>query len=121
MNPLLFILLFTDCVEESGSQPGLTVSTSRGKENIKGQCFVEDTILMEDITGQIEGFNTQAAIWGSVLNLSKTKVISNKSLKGIEKWTDELGITQEQHTVAKYLGVWVSVKNLTCNKKSTGS
>jgi hypothetical protein len=120
LSPLLFILLFTDMVKESKSNTGLFVETDDGPEEITGQCFVDDTILMastpREIIGQIDSFNTQAAIWGSVLNLHKTKIISNRSLESISQWmTDNQVSRKEGQAHAKYLGVWISVKNNSCS------
>jgi hypothetical protein len=67
------------------------------------------------IVDMIEAFNANAAIWGSVLNLHKTRILCNKSLKGISQWMTDLEIEQDQHSVGKYLGIWLSIKNSTCN------
>jgi hypothetical protein len=119
LSPLLFITLFTDPVRVSCTNKGLLVPTENGEEEIKSQCFVDDTVLMteepESIMGQINGFNAQAAIWGSVLNLHKTKIISNRNLTTLKTWMTSMGInTEKGQSKAKYLGIWASVRPNSC-------
>jgi hypothetical protein len=117
LSPLLFVVLFSDTVKESCKHRGLPLNTSEGVEDTTSQCFVDDTILLAtnpiDIIGQIDSFNYNAAIWGSVLNLNKTLILSNRSKQPITKWMEEHEIKQDQlnKTSAKYLGVWISMKN----------
>ena len=117
LSPLLFVVLFSDNVKDSFKHQGLSINTSEGEEDIKNQCFVDDTILLAtnpiDITGQVDSFNYNAAIWGSVLNINKTVILSNRSTQPLKKWMEEYDIKQDQlnKTSAKYLGVWISIKN----------
>ena len=117
LSPLLFIILFSDNVKEAHKHHGLPLNTNEGVEDITGQCFVDDTILFAtnplDIIGQIDCFNYNAAIWGSVLNLNKTLILSNRKTNQLNKWMEEHEIKKDQlnKTSAKYLGVWISMKN----------
>jgi hypothetical protein len=119
LSPLLFILLFTDMVKQSVATNGLFVNTENSEEEITSQCFVDDTILLanspRDIIKQIDSFNQQAAIWGSILNLHKTKIISNRNLEPIAQWMEDNRVTKEKGQAhAKYLGVWISVRENSC-------
>ena len=120
LSPLLFIALFSDSVKNSAKHTGLTIESENGPVNITGQCFIDDTILLAtdpiDIMGQIDSFNMNAAVWGSILNLHKTKIISNKSIKSMTGWMDDLKMEQEQNSYGKYLGVVLSITNFTCNQ-----
>ena len=117
LSPLLFVVLFSDNVKDSFKHQGLPINTTEGEEDIKNQCFVDDTILLAtnpiDIIGQVDSFNYNAAIWGSVLNINKTVILSNRSTQPLKKWMEEYDIKQDQlnKTSAKYLGVWISIKN----------
>jgi hypothetical protein len=119
LSPLLFILLFTDMVKNSRATKGLFVTTEEGEEELTSQCFIDDTVLLanspRDIIQQIDSFNEQAAVWGSILNLHKTKIISNRSLEPISQWMNDNHVTREKgQSHAKYLGVWISVRDNSC-------
>ena len=119
LSPILFTILFSDTVKDSFKCPGLPLNTSDGVVDMKGQCFIDDTILMaktpSEIIAQIDSFNENAAVWGSILNLHKTRIISNQSLKTIKEWMELNKISQDQSTSCKYLGVVISTHNSTFN------
>jgi hypothetical protein len=119
LSPLLFIMLYTDIVNKSTRNEGIPLTTTSGTENLTNQCFVDDTVLIAgeplQIIGQIDGFNSQAAKWGTILNLHKTKIISNRSVDPIKAWMENNKIVHEGYRSQLYLGVWISVHNDTWN------
>ena len=119
LSPLLFISLFSDTVSNVKSNTGLPIDTETGEAFVAGQCFVDDTVFLsakpEEIVEMIEEFIKSAAVWGSVLNLHKTRILCNRPLSSISEWMNALKIKQDQHSTAKYLGVWISIRNSSCN------
>ena len=120
LSPLLFVALFSDTVKNSTKHAGLTLESENGPINLTGQCFIDDTILLAtdpiNIMGQIDSFNMNAAAWGSILNLHKTKIISNGSLLSMAGWMSNLKMEQEQSSYGRYLGIILSIKNFSCNQ-----
>ena len=116
-------MLYTDIVKESPRCPGIPLATNTGEENLTNQCFVDDTVLLTGepafIISQIDGYNSQAAIWGSILNLHKTRIISNRSLDPIKAWMETNKIQHDGSKSQLYLGVWLSVHNDTWNTHYT--
>ena len=117
LSPLLFVLLFSEVTDHLDSNLG--VQSPLG-DFFHTQLFVDDTALLtyceEDIQRQINLFNDFAAIWGSVLNMNKTNIISTKKIKNSNDWLTDMGMTSCVKTVARYLGVWISLKNSTWNQ-----
>ena len=109
LSPLLFIMLYTDIVNASPRCKGIPLATTTGEENLTNQCFVDDTVLIAgepaDIISQIEGFNSQAAIWGTILNLHKTKIISNRNMDPIKTWMTANAIEYDGSQSQLYPGV----------------
>ena len=88
LSPLLFIMLYTDIVKDFSRNLGVPLTTKSGSESIMNQCFVDDTVLVagepSQIIAQIDGFNSQAPAWGTILNLHKTRIISNRNIDPIK-------------------------------------
>jgi hypothetical protein len=116
-------MLYTDVVNESPRCPGIPLATHTGEENLTNQCFVDDTVLLAGeptfIISQIDGYNSQAAIWGTILNLHKTRIISNRSLDPIKEWMNRNEIHHDGSKSKLYLGVWISIHNDTWNTHYT--
>ena len=119
LSPLLFILLFSAVAEELDPSRGVQMPGDV-LDLLHSQMFVDDTMFLTttdtDILVQFKLFNQFAAVWGSVLNIEKTAVLSNKPLQASTEWLQDLNLTEAPKTVAKYLGVWISLKNLTWNQ-----
>jgi hypothetical protein len=119
LSPLLFVLLFSDIVG-SVTEGGLPAGSTMSPLTIKMQLFVDDTILITDtpdsLFKQVQQFNRGASAWGSVLNLKKTEIITNQSLKEHRWWLKENKMPTEPSNLTKYLGVWISIKNDTWNQ-----
>ena len=119
LSPLLFIMLYTDIVYTSSRIQGIPLKTKTVTENLTNQCFVDDTVLVAgdpaQIIAQIEGYNSQAAQWGTILNLHKTRIISNRNINPIAEWMKNSNILHEGSKSQLYLGVWISLHNDTWN------
>ena len=119
LSPLLFIMLYTDIVHDSSRNSGIPLKTNTGTESMMNQCFVDDTVLItgepSQIISQIDGYNAQAAAWGTILNLHKTKIISNRNIDPIKLWMEKNKIDHEGSRSHLYLGVWISLHNNTWN------
>ena len=87
---------------------------------LHNQMFVDDTVFLtmceNDIQTQLDKFNLFAAVWGSVLNISKTMLLSNTPVSNVDKWLESLQMDDAPCNVARYLGMWISLKNSSWNQ-----
>ena len=117
LSPLLFILLISDVANALDRRKG--VPTLSG-DLFHCQLFVDDTILLtqkeSDIPVQINSFNKFAAVWGSVLNISKTVILSTTKIANEDDWLDDYLMEKSPANIARYLGVWISLKNYSWNQ-----
>ena len=119
LSPLLFIILFSDVAETLYKDRGIAASNTNNKL-LHCQMFVDDTILLtnneEDIKTQFGRFNKFARLWGSVLNVDKTMILSTDKIKNDGQWLLETGMEDAPTNLAKYLGLWISLDNSTWNQ-----
>jgi hypothetical protein len=55
-------------------------------------------------------------MWGSVLNMSKTVILSTCNMKNNDDWLDDYLMEDAPANVALYLGIWISLRNNTWNQ-----
>jgi len=119
LSPLLFSLLFSTVVNDLDKNKGIPFN-KQDTSLLHTQLFVDDTIILtnceSDIPKQISAFNKFAAIWGTVLNIDKTCILSTKNLKNKNNWLKKLNMTNAHKTLTRYLGVHLSLKNDTFNQ-----
>jgi hypothetical protein len=116
LSPILFVLLFSDVTDALDNTKGVEL----GGENFHCQLFVDDSILVTnsvaDLINQIDAFNNHAFKWGSVLNIDKTQILTQDSFCSHEHDLSLRNLPKEKIDVAKYLGVWITLKNSTWNQ-----
>ena len=117
LSPILFVLLFSDIAHKL--DPSLTPNPS-DPTSLPCQLFVDDTILITtsptELLEQLDNFNREALLQGSVLNLDKTCILTKENLSKHHCELEIRGISSQQDNVARYLGIWVTLHNQTWNQ-----
>jgi hypothetical protein len=117
LSPLLFVILFSDVVKALDSNSGIPLP---GLGSLHCQLFVDDTVLLTDnedaIARQLDRFNAFAILWGSVLNIDKTVILSTTKLKNEDDWLENYLLLDAPNNTAQYLGLWLTLKNDTWNQ-----
>ena len=120
LSPLLFVILFSAVADHLDSARGVPLSHALPDLHLHCQMFVDDTILLtnneQDIGHQFRLFNQFAQIWGSVLNIDKTMILSTENLKNHGEWLQALEMEDAPVKIARYLGLWISLGNSTWNQ-----
>jgi hypothetical protein len=119
LSPLLFSLLFSTVVDHLDKDKGIPIDNQE-RHLIHTQLFVDDTIILHnresDIPKQISAFNNFAAVWGTVLNIDKTCILSTTKLTNKNNWLEKLNMKNAHSNLTRYLGVYLSLKNNTFNQ-----
>ena len=117
LSPLLFVLLISDVANALDRRKGIP---TQEKGFFHCQLFIDDTVIMTsketDIAAQIDSFNMFAAVWGSVLNISKTVILSTDQVRNEEDWLEKYLMKEAPANLARYLGAWISLKNDSWNQ-----
>ena len=117
LSPILFVILFSEITEVLHKNLGVKLPNNH---TVHCQLFVDDSILvansLPNLLRQINNFNNYAFLSGSVINIDKTQILSLENAESVKEELRQLNLPEEVDTIAKYLGVWITLKNHTWNQ-----
>ena len=121
LSSLLFLIAFSDIVYSVPKTGGVQIPTTGGATTQESaMLFADDSSLVATslpaLGHMFAAFNQSIYSKGAVLNIEKTDVLSNSPASATQQWMSAHGIDGKPPTIAKCLGIWITLKNNSWNQ-----